>query len=81
MDRAMMARRYLAILPVLALSACGLTGSTSSPAPLANFTCSMDRPGIGGTFTLTTTNPGTSAFYVGTVHVNFSDAAGTLTDH
>jgi hypothetical protein len=55
----------------------------SSPPPgqvTANFICSVDRPGIGGLYTLTTTNPGTTAIYVGTVQLNFYDDAGNLID-
>ena len=65
----------LAAACALAVAGCGSTSQAQ-----ASFTCSVDRPGIGGWFTLTTTNPGTSAINVVTVQVSFYDAAGRVLD-
>jgi hypothetical protein len=56
-----------------------VTPSPSS-APVADFRCTMDSPGDGGSFTLTISNPGTSAINVATVQLNFYDQGGTLID-
>jgi hypothetical protein len=63
----------LAAACALAVAGCGSTSQAQ-----ASFTCSVDRPGIGGW--LTTTNPGTSAINVATVQVSFYDAAGRVLD-
>jgi hypothetical protein len=55
--------------------------AAATPAPgVADFDCSIDRPGIGGLYTLTITNPGTTVIYVNGVQINFYDGQGNLID-
>ena len=55
--------------------------AAATPAPVvADFDCSIDRPGIGGLYTLTITNPGTTVIYVNGVQINFYDGKGNLID-
>jgi DNA-binding beta-propeller fold protein YncE len=58
---------------------------TASPVPAtqaqkADFTCSMDRPGVSGFYTLTIANPNAETIYVATVQLNFADQSGTVID-